>query len=69
MAPQVPRVHALLATKLKGTEELPLIPFKGSRELEAQATELRQVALDHIKPAVGGDNLAAQYLLLQLVSR
>ena len=66
---QVPRMHAITAVKLKGTEDLPLIAYKGSKERQAQVAELRATALSFLQTALGGDRLAAEYLLLQMVSR
>ena len=66
---QVPRLHALAALKRNGTEDLPIITYKGSAERQAQVAELRQACLEFLQAALGGDRLAAEYILLQLVSR
>lgn len=66
---QVPRVHALAWLKIKSTEDLPVISFKSSAERQAQVAELRQAALSFLQTLLFGDQIAAQYVLLQLVSR
>ena len=62
-------MHAITAVKLKGTEDLPLIAYKGSKERQAQVAELRATALSFLQAVLGGDRVAAEYLLLQMVSR
>ena len=66
---QVPRIHALTTAKLTGGEDLPLITYKGSQQRREQVAELRSAALEVLSSALGGDQLAAEYVLLQLVSR
>ena len=66
---QVPRVHTLSWTKIRSTEDLPVITFKSSAERQAQVADLRQAALSYLETLLVGDRVAAQYLLLQLVSR
>ena len=68
-ATQVPRIHALSWTKIRSTEDLPVIAFKSSAERQAQVAELRQTALKFLETLLFGDKTAAQYVLLQLVSR
>lgn len=46
-----------------------MVAFKGSKQRQEQVAELRAAALDFLQPALGGDRLAAEYILLQLVSR
>lgn len=65
---QVPRVHALLARKLTAQDRAGALVVKGPSELHMQAVELRQQAL-HLLSYALGDGLAAEYVLLQLLSR
>ena len=66
--PQVPRVHAILATKQQST--LPAAAAAAATALQpAQVPELRAAAIQILASALGGDALAAEYLLLQLLSR
>ena len=66
---QVPRLHALAAVKVNGSEELPIITYKCTLERQAQVAELRQKALQFLQGVLFGDKVAAEYVLLQLVSR
>lgn len=56
-------------TKLRGTEDLPVIAFKDAQHLQTQMGELRKAALSFLASALGDDSLAAEYILLQLISR
>lgn len=62
-------MHALAALKRDSTEELAIITYKGSEQRQAQVAELRLACLEFLRAALGGDGVAAQYVLLQLVSR
>ena len=63
---QVPRLHAILVKKLDARcMALPMQPSQA--KLAAQYA--RQQALHLLRLAVGGDALAAEYLLLQLLAR
>lgn len=66
---QLPRVHAVLVSKLSESEQLPVITFKDSMQRQAQVAELRAAALDFLSASLGGDRLAAEYVLLYLLSR
>ena len=63
---QVPRLHAVLVKKLDA--RCMTLPMQLSQaKLAAQSA--RQQALHLLRLAVGGDALAAEYLLLQLLAR
>ncbi len=67
---QVPRIHAVLVqpchTSLASRQ---VLPFKSDEQLQLRAGELRLQAIKLLAVALGDDMLAAEYLLLQLVSR
>lgn len=52
-----------------GTEHLPIIAYKSAEERQAQVAELRAAALHVLQSILFGDEIAAEYVLLQLVSR
>ena len=43
--------------------------YKTSTELEAQVKELRALVLTFLEKVFGGDEVVAEYFLLQLLSR
>eukprot|EP00891_Asterochloris_glomerata_P002440 jgi/Astpho2/2440/Aster-x1076 len=65
----VPRIHAVLVqpchTFLASRQ---VLPFKSDEQLQLRAGELRLQAIKLLAVALGDDMLAAEYLLLQLVS-
>ena len=63
---QVPRLHANAVVRDAYAAAAAAPP---AAALRARAGELRSRALAVLAAALGGDTLAAQYLLLQLVSR
>lgn len=65
-SPQVPRLHAVLVKKLDARSMA--LPMQPSQAREA-AQGARQQALHLLRLGVGGDALAAEYLLLQLLAR
>lgn len=65
----MPRIHALAAAKVTRVDALPIIAFKGAEERQAQVAELRTVALKYLQSILFGDDIAAEYVLLQLISR
>ncbi len=66
MEVQAPRLHAILARKQ--TSPLPVLS-PDVAAVAAALPALRLTALELLGTALGGDMLAAEYLLLQLVSR
>lgn len=69
IAGQVPRVHALAIDRATGLEDLPVIAYQSNLELQSQIIELRKAALQFLQGLLFGDQIAAEYVLLQLVSR
>ncbi|KAK9804871.1 hypothetical protein WJX72_009431 [[Myrmecia] bisecta] len=65
----VPRLHAILVNKQTGPASSPALPIKDASQIASRGLELRQHALGLLGRALGGDMLAAEYVLLQLVSR
>ncbi len=63
---QAPRLHAILARRQ--TSPLPVLS-PDAAAVAAALPALRLTALELLGTALGGDLLAAEYLLLQLVSR
>ena len=66
---QVPRLHAILTRKLTACDRAGPLVVKGPSELQAKGQQMRQQALQLLSHALGKDALAAEYLLLQLLSR
>ena len=63
---QAPRLHAILVRRQ--TSPLPVLS-PDAAAVAAALPALRLTALELLGTALGGDMLAAEYLLLQLVSR
>ncbi len=63
---QAPRLHAILARRQ--TSPLPVLS-PDAAAVAAALPALRLTALELLGTALGGDMLAAEYLLLQLMSR
>ncbi|KAK9801980.1 hypothetical protein WJX73_005870 [Symbiochloris irregularis] len=66
---KVPRLHALLVRKVSSADRAGPLLIKSDSELQCRALELRPQALKLLSHALGGDQLSAEYLLLQLLSR
>ena len=67
---QVPRIHAVLVHPCHASlASRQVLPFKSDEQLQLRAGELRLQAIKLLAVALGEDMLAAEYLLLQLVSR
>jgi len=70
---QVVRVHAMIARKVfvpcPPLSQLSKLPASSLQEMQAAAPALRPRVVECLAACVGGDALAAEYLLLQLLSR
>ena len=67
---QVPRIHAVLVQPCHASlASRQVLPFKSDEQLQLRAGELRLEAIKLLAVALGDDMLAAEYLVLQLVSR
>jgi hypothetical protein len=66
---QAPRLHAILACIATHAPPPPALRLAPPAAPGAAFEAGREAVLGHLAAALGGDRLAAQYLLLQLVGR
>ncbi|KAI8975269.1 putative alanine racemase-domain-containing protein [Mycotypha africana] len=66
---RVPIIHAIAYQNLDGHISYPLVQSEQYHDIHHQAAEIRDPLVQYISNAVGGDLLAAEFILLQLVSR
>lgn len=62
----VPVIHAIAFNNLEAINSCPLSIHE---EVSHQAHNIRNQLIDYISSTVGGDTLAAEFILLQLLSR